>query len=656
MRTTTASIRSLIEKIDRGDIRLPEIQRGYVWKPPKVAGLVDSLYRGYPTGSLLLWETDEEIVERDAAIVEHGAKPMAKPLYLIDGQQRLTSLHRALMGHEDAQIVFNVESERFQNESSATQKDPKWIRVYDVVNEAADLFVLVGDLHERLPGLEPNVLHGRLHRLRTIADYSYWIEIVDDLPYEEVADIFVRLNSRGVTLRSVDLALATLSARWRGVIAKLDEEAGKWSSVGYSVVSVGFLARCLAALATEAGGFNGFVSASTDELETAWQRTQRGVEHLVHLLKNTGGIATSELLPSENALVPLVVHLGLRPDEALFEEHADAILYWLFGAFIQGRYSGSVATVLAQDLAAIRSSTPLEGLFKNLRLFGQKLVVTEASLTGRTERSPYFLLSYLVARQSGARDWWYGVDICTDAQGQFKLEYHHIHPRATLRDTYSKTQINDLANFAFISSKANRKISDRSPASYFPEIGDEQLAAHLVPLGIDLRTPDGYPDFVRDRRILLAEAMTELLDAFAPSSLTGAEVAEDPTAGETLTLSLFGSSRDDPNAVLCFVASAHGDVWHASVSLRDVLMFLTDLENGYSAALEVAGETVELEAGVDAVQLPLGPFIARGTLEEWRAVVEREVVDIAPLEEMAEARASATWSRDRTQFPIMDSE
>jgi hypothetical protein len=85
-------------------------------------------------------------------------------------------------------------------------------------------------------------------------------------------------------------------------------------------------------------------------------------------------------------------------------------------------------------------------------------------------------------------------------------------------------------------------------------------------------------------------------------------------------------------------------------------MFLTDLENGYSAALEVAGETVELEAGVDAVQLPLGPFIARGTLEEWRAVVEREVVDIAPLEEMAEARASATWSRDRTQFPIMDSE
>lgn len=656
MRTTTATIRTLIEKIDRGDIRLPEIQRGYVWKPPKVAGLVDSLYRRYPTGSLLLWETDEEVVEREPDIGKDGAKPMAKPQYLIDGQQRLTSLHRALKGHDEARIVFNLGTERFQNESAATQKDPKWIRVYDVVNEAADLFALVEELHDRMPTLERNVLHGRLHRLRTIADYSYWIEIVDDLPYEEVADIFVRLNSRGMTLKSVDLALATLSARWRGVIAKLDDEAGKWSSVGYPIVSVGFLARCLAALATDTGGFKGFVSSSATELEMAWQRTQRGVEHLVHLLKNTGGISTSELLPSENALVPLVAHLGLRPDEALSEEHADALLYWLFGAFIQGRYSGSAATVLAQDLAAIRSTAPLEGLFKNLRLFGQKLVVTEASLTGRTERSPYFLLSYLVARGGGARDWWYGVDICTDARGQFKLEYHHIHPRATLRDTYSKTEISDLANFAFISSRANRKISDRSPAIYFPEIGDAQLKAHLVPLDPDLRTPERYPDFVRARRILLAKAMTDLLADFAPSSLTGTDVAEDPSAGETLALSAFGSSRHDPLAVLRFDASTNGEEWGGSASLSDVLSFLADLENGYSAALGVAGESVELEAGVDSIELPLGPFIVRGTLEEWRAVVERELIDIAPLEEVPEPAPVATWPGERTPFPIIDSE
>ena len=72
-------------------------------------------------------------------------------------------------------------------------------------------------------------------------------------------------------------------------------------------------------------------------------------------------------------------------------------IYWLFGAFIQARYSGSTETVLGQDLVAIRSEDPVVKLFRNLRLFGQRLVVTPESLAGRTDRSPYFLLSYLAA-------------------------------------------------------------------------------------------------------------------------------------------------------------------------------------------------------------------------------------------------------------------
>ncbi len=459
MRTTTADIRTLIDKIDRGDIRLPEIQRGYVWKPPKIAGLIDSLYHRYPTGSLLLWETDEDVTERNAAIEGPNAKPMAKPQYLIDGQQRLTSLHRVFNGHDDARIVFNVETERFQRESARTKKDPRWIGVPDVLNEASDVFSLVEELRNRLDTIEPKLIAQRLDRLRKIADYPYWIEILDDLPYEVVADIFVRVNSRGVRLSSVDLALATLSARWRGVIEKLDVEAERWAAVGYPAISVGFLARCIAASAADTASFRVFANAPLEHLQDGWDDTKRGVEHLVQLLKSNAGIATSELLPSENALVPLVAFLGRRPDEPLDAEMADGLLYWLFAAFIQSRYSTSVETVLGQDVAAVRSADPLGGLLRNLRLFGQRLTITEDTLAGRTDRSPYFLLSFLSAKRAGARDWWHGVDLCTDGQSHFKLEYHHIHPRATLKSQYSKAEINDLANLAFISSKANRKIS-----------------------------------------------------------------------------------------------------------------------------------------------------------------------------------------------------
>jgi hypothetical protein len=657
VRTTTADIRTLIDKIDRDELRLPEIQRGYVWKPPKVAGLIDSLYRRYPSGSLLFWETDEKVIERKPSIDGPGGERMGKPQYLIDGQQRLTSLHRVFKGHEGARIVFNVETEKFQNESAATKKDPRWVSVYDVVGETADVFSLVDELHERLSQMERKEIGARLDRIRRIGDYQYWIEIVEDLQYEDVADIFVRVNSRGVTLRAVDLALATLSARWRvGVIAKLEEEAQKWADVGYHAIDVSFLARCLAALATEAGGFRGFASASVEELAEAWKKTQRGVEHLVRLLKNNAGVATSELLPSNNALIPLVAFLGSRPDEALDTEGANALIYWLFGAFIQARYSGSLETVLGQDLAAIRSEEPVAKLFRNLRLFGQRLAVTSDSLAGRTDRSPYFLLSYLAARQAGAQDWWHAVDIGTDASGHFKLEYHHIHPRATLRELYSKNEINDLANFAFISSKANRKISDRSPAKYFPEIGDEQLQAHFVPLDESLRTPDHYPDFVRERRELLAAAMTGVLDAFAPSALTGDVMAEDPASGERLTFAAFGDSTDDPKAVLLIHASANGSSWEATMPLRDLQFFLSDLENGYPASLTVGGESVELESGAEAVELPLGPLTARGTLEEWRSVLEREVTELSPSEERPEPPVATPWKGERVPFPIGDSD
>jgi hypothetical protein len=656
MRTTTADIRTLIDKIDRGDIRLPEIQRGYVWKPPKIAGLVDSLYRRYPTGSLLLWETDEDVTERGAAIDGPSAKPMAKPQYLIDGQQRLTSLHRVFKGHDDARIVFNVETQRFQRESATTKKDSRWIAVSDVLNESSDIYSLVEDLRNRLEVIEPKLIGQRLDRLRKIADYPYWIEILDDLPYEEVADIFVRVNSRGVPLRSVDLALATLSARWRGVIEQLDSEAERWRSIGYPAIGVGFLARCIAAAAADTGSFRAFSNAPVEQLQQGWAETKRGVEHLVQLLRNNAGIATSELLPSENALVPLVAFLGRRPDEPLDPETADGLLYWLFAAFIQSRYSTSLETVLAQDVAAVRSADPLEGLLRNLRLFGQRLAITEDTLAGRTDRSPYFLLSYLVARRAGARDWWHGVDLCTDGEGHFKLEYHHIHPRATLRTLYSKAEINDLSNLAFISSKANRKISDRSPADYFPEIGEDQLGTHLVPVDEGVRTPEHYPDFIRARRKLLAEAMTALLDDLAPPVPAGAPEAEDPVRREHLTLSAYGESPEDPRATLILEARADGTSWKTSLPLRELRLFITDLENGFASGLTIGGEAVDLDPGAEAIELPVGPLLAQGTLNEWRAVLEREMAEMSPAGDRPELGETPVWEGTRLPFPVIDSE
>ena len=148
---TERDITTLMGEISRREIKLPEIQRGYVWKPTQVARLVESLYRGYPTGSLLFWKTTEPPRTRGFATGDAPAEPVVQPLYLLDGQQRLTALHRVLGDHEDAQVVFNVATEAFQNQSAATARNPRWVKVYDIARPGARHFEMVGKLHEDDP-------------------------------------------------------------------------------------------------------------------------------------------------------------------------------------------------------------------------------------------------------------------------------------------------------------------------------------------------------------------------------------------------------------------------------------------------------------------------------------------------------------------------
>ena len=87
----------LVDMINRGELRLPELQRRYVWPASRVRDLLDSLYRGYPSGTILVWETDLDVPARDLS-VEQQRGAFGSQKLLLDGQQRLTSLSAVLRG------------------------------------------------------------------------------------------------------------------------------------------------------------------------------------------------------------------------------------------------------------------------------------------------------------------------------------------------------------------------------------------------------------------------------------------------------------------------------------------------------------------------------------------------------------------------------
>lgn len=655
MRTTNADVRSLLDRVDRGEIRLPEIQRAYVWKPAQVAGLLDSMYRKYPSGSLLLWETDSPPEERKAAIQGPQQQPMVRPQYLLDGQQRLTSLHRVYTNHPDAQVVFNVDTERFQIQSAATKNDARWVSVPSLLVDD-DVYDIEERLVQRLPGMDRPTIRKRLDRVRRIADYGYHIEIIDNLPYAEVTEIFVRVNSRGRALKTTDLALATLSSRWPGVVAKLEDEARIWTREGYAAVDVTILTKALAAVATESRSLSGFSSAPLHDIVEGWVRVRRGLGHLIPMLKRNARIETSTLLPSANALIPLVVYLGKREDRALASDEADALIYWLFGAFITGRFSGAADTAIAQDALAARSDDPIASLYGNLGLMGSGLRVTEEALVGRGAGSAYFLLSYLASVRAKAKDWWHGIDIGLGLKGNQALEYHHIHPKARLADRYTKAEINDLANLAFISAKANRKISNRPPVKYFEELGADELAAHFVPTDHEVLSVEGYPGFVRERRRLLAQAMSDLLESFRPTSLPAPSgTVADPSTGEALSVDVYADASHQDDGVVAFTARRNGTSWRGRVRLRDLLAFLEDVDRGLAAGLAVDGEVVVAQAGQEQLDLPLGPLTVSGTPAEWRAVLEREMQGLLAPESAPDLKQEP-WAGDRVAFSVIDSD
>ena len=123
----------LVEDILHGNIALPDIQRPYVWSSAKTRDLFDSLYRGYPVGTLMFWETGADLGTRQ---VGGGSSDRVAKLLIVDGQQRLTSLFAVLTGNpvltktfeeKHIRVAFRPTDERFEVTDVAIERDPEFI-------------------------------------------------------------------------------------------------------------------------------------------------------------------------------------------------------------------------------------------------------------------------------------------------------------------------------------------------------------------------------------------------------------------------------------------------------------------------------------------------------------------------------------------------
>jgi hypothetical protein len=335
------------------------------------------------------------------------------------------------------------------------------------------------------------------------------------LSYDEVTEIFVRVNSLGAKLRSSDLALAQITAKWRGALKTFQSFQSQCEKTGFDL-DLGLHLKNLVTFATGQSRFLTVGSQPVNILRCAWKECVQGMEFALNFLKSNVGIH-SPILLSSPFLVVTIGYYGHKRGYQIPAEEMQGLRHWALVANAKGRYSrGSSETLLDQDLATLRQGGGASELLDRLRLQVGRLDVPPEELEGRNQRSALFKTMFLAFREAGAKDWRSNLAIDLDHKGSsHRLQCHHIFPKAVLKGAYTGREADDIANLAFIGGQTNRQISDKAPAQYFPSIinksGTNAFEAQCIPTNPVLLSAEAYKSFLSERRRTVSERLNEFL-------------------------------------------------------------------------------------------------------------------------------------------------
>lgn len=283
-------------------------------------------YRGYPSGAILLWETDEAVPLQEFA-VQQQKNPYQSTRLLLDGQQRLTSLSAVIRGEPVAvrgrkrpiELLFNLEhpdelavvtevnedadddedeNDGTDDEADSTEDElqqrfnkmtfvvatkkleqmPQWVKVTDVFKTDSDATFLK---RAGVNGFDDPCYEKysqRLARLRSVRKYVYRMDVLErKLSYDEVTEIFVRVNSLGAKLRSSDLALAQITAKWRGALKTFQAFQDQCAKKGFEL-DLGLHLKNLVAFTTGQSRFLTVNTIPVASLQDGWNESVKGME------------------------------------------------------------------------------------------------------------------------------------------------------------------------------------------------------------------------------------------------------------------------------------------------------------------------------------------------------------------------------------------
>ena len=535
-----AKISKLLDAIKDKEIVVPEFQREYVWSLEQAKELLTSLFLEYPTGSILVWETNNPPEIKNDAV---NREKMGWISVLLDGQQRLTTLYLLLKGeippyytetdltYDPRHLYFNLKTAEFEYyQKQKMSESPFWKSVVSCFNDKFDAFTLVENLH--LDNADEKLQVGRevntnLVRLRAIADIDYFVQSVPrGLDIDKAIDIFDRVNSMGTKLTDAELVLTHIAGRWPQARRVMKQKIEDYQRSGF-YFDLDFFTRCLVVLIIKSALYKKmteevYQSMTGEDYKEAWSRLVKILDYIIPILKQSAYISSSKDISTNNVLVPLVAYLSKNGGsfEPALKNH---FLYWMFLALIWGRYSGQTDQRLDKDVyLAINSLQPVSDLINEIEDQRGRIEIKPADLEGRGSGHPLHRMLYVLTRYNKATDWANGGSLQDTMGDYYSIQSHHVFPQAVLyRNGYDsenhldKQRVNEIANRAFITRDANFDFSDKNPMDYLKEVMvkyPDALKQQMIPTEMSLWEVEKYEDFLTARRKMLADAINGFLE------------------------------------------------------------------------------------------------------------------------------------------------
>jgi len=510
-------IEELVRRVKDGDIKLPKFQRPFVWKRADVLMLWDSIYKGYPIGSVLLWLTRQRLAsEREIGDLNVSPRAEEYPTnYLLDGQQRLSSLCGVLFwpGKDPKSIwnvAFDLRDEHFFHPEEALSA---WHFPLSRLLETRE-FLAQCALFQHLP--DATDLNERAQRLlSSVKDYKVAAVILADMDLNKVGPVFERINSKGRRLTIVDLMRAATWTDSFDMNDTFNEILAFLQQAGFDGTDTKAILRNLSAACGKGitvDGIDKLRSSSEAQLRSAGSAVAGSYRLAVDFLKSDVGVPSSHLLPYQLQLTLLSEFFRLRPTP-LPAVRAE-LVRWFWRTSLTSYFKGANTTQMKEDLARMIAFAKSEvGLAEQVpvNLTAGDFIAQRFKLN--TAQGQAFALLLANGRPRSLLDG-SAMDLQVVLAMANRVEYHHIFPKGFLgRETVSVEKQNCLANICITNLVGNRRFGSTAPSQYLQkaanawgaEADEIRRSNFMSDLAWLYAIEDKFDDFCEARAQLLCE-------------------------------------------------------------------------------------------------------------------------------------------------------